>query len=241
MSVTTLVVVPTFNELANLPLLVAGLMRHESVRMLVVDDNSPDGTGIRAEELASEHRGRIQVMHRTGPKGLGRAYIDGLKQAVGEPVQFVCQMDADLSHDPAQLPSLVAAAAHADVAVGSRYIPGGSIVNWPLRRRLLSRGANRYIRGVTGMTIRDCTSGYRCWRREVLATLPLDRFLSENYAFLVEMLYVAVKRGYRVAETPITFVERREGESKVSNAVLIESALMPWVIVKRPERYDEPA
>ncbi len=144
-------------------------------------------------------------------------------------------MDADLSHDPAHLPSLMAATAGADVVIGSRYIPGGAIVNWPKRRRLLSRFANIYIRVVTQMSARDCTSGYRCWRREALAALPLDRFFSDGYSFLVEMLFVASRRGYRVAEVPITFVERREGESKISRAVLLESAVTPWRLVGSPE------
>jgi dolichol-phosphate mannosyltransferase len=150
-----------------------------------------------------------------------------------EPVDLVCQMDADLSHDPRQLPALVAAAAHADVVIGSRYVPGGTIVNWPLRRRLLSRYANIYIRSVTRLSARDCTSGYRCWRREALAKLPLDQFVSDGYSFLIEMLFLAAGLGFRVAEVPITFVERRMGQSKVSRAVLVESALTPWRLAAR--------
>ena len=230
---TALVVVPTYNERENLPLLVAGLMQHPNVRLLVVDDGSPDGTGAVADELAAAHPGRISVMHRTGVRGLGRSYIDGLKRAIEEPVDLICQMDADLSHDPAQLPTLIAAAAHADVVIGSRYVPGGKIVNWPLRRKLLSRFANVYVRTVTRVSARDCTSGYRCWRRDALAAMPLDRFISDGYSFLVEMLYVAGRRGSRIAEVPITFVERRLGESKLSRAVLVESAIAPWRLIGR--------
>jgi dolichol-phosphate mannosyltransferase len=223
-----LVIVPTYNENENLPLLVEGLMQHADVNLLVVDDASPDGTGEIAEALGRQHPGRIEVMHRTGQRGLGRSYIDGIRLAVARPVDVICQMDADLSHDPRQLPALIAGTAGADVVIGSRYIPEGAIVNWPRRRQLLSRFANTYIRFVTGLTPRDCTSGYRCWRREALASLPLDRFTSDGYSFLVEMLYDAHKLGCRVAEVPITFVERRQGVSKLSTGVLLESGLTPW-------------
>ena len=232
---TALVIVPTYNERPNLATLVAAVLSHPDVRMLIVDDQSPDGTGHLADELAAQHPGRLDVMHRTGQRGLGRSYIDGITQALKEPADLICQMDADLSHDPAHLGSLIAATAHADLVIGSRYIPGGAIVNWPKRRRLLSRFANMYIRGVTRMAVRDCTSGYRCWRREALAALPLDGFFSDGYSFLVEMLFVASRRGCRIAEVPITFVERREGESKISRAVLLESAITPWRLVGSPE------
>lgn len=231
MTPRALVIVPTFNERANLPVLVTGLLAHANVRVMVVDDRSPDGTGEVADRLAREHAGRIEVMHRVERPGLGRSYIDGIRRALAEPVDVICQMDADLSHDPSHLPDLVAATEHADVVIGSRYIPGGRIVNWPVRRRLLSRFANLYIRSVTRLHARDCTSGYRCWRRQTLAALPLDRFISDGYSFLVEMLYVAARRGARIAEVPITFVERREGESKLSNAVLVESAITPWRLI----------
>jgi dolichol-phosphate mannosyltransferase len=172
-------------------------------------------------------------MHRTGRRGLGRSYIDGIAASIDQPYDLICQMDADLSHDPAQLPSLIAAAATADVVIGSRYVAGGAIVNWPQRRRILSRWANFYIHLITRLGARDCTSGYRCWRRETLAALPLDRFISDGYSFLVEMLYVAAGQGARIAEVPITFVERRQGQSKLSRAVLFESALAPWRLVAR--------
>jgi len=233
---TALVIVPTFNERANLPALVRGLMEHDGVRVLVVDDRSPDGTGELADGLARKYPGRLSVLHRTERPGLGRSYIDGIKQAIHEPVDVICQMDADLSHDPRHLPDLIAATEHADVVIGSRYVPGGAIVNWPLRRRLLSRFANLYIRSVTRIAARDCTSGYRCWRRDALAGLALDRFISDGYSFLVEMLFVAGRRGHRLAEVPITFVERREGESKLSRAVLFESAVTPWRLIATRHR-----
>ena len=225
------VVVPTFNERQNLPVLVAGLMQQSNVRLLIVDDQSPDGTGDVADALAREHDGRIDVMHRTARRGLGRSYSDGIRQALGGPADVICQMDADLSHDPGQLPALIAATERADVVIGSRYTRGGHIVNWPLRRRLLSRFANAYIRAVTRLSAHDCTSGYRCWRHDALERLPLDRFISDGYSFLVVMLFVAAQRGCRIGEVPITFVERRQGESKLSRAVLVESAITPWRLI----------
>jgi dolichol-phosphate mannosyltransferase len=234
-TLTALVVVPTYNERENLPLLVAGVMQHPDIRMLIVDDDSPDGTGAIADSLAAAHVGRIDVMHRIGARGLGRSYVDGLRWAVEQPVDVVCQMDADLSHDPAQLPRLVDAAFTSDVVIGSRYVPGGQIVNWPIRRKLLSRFANMYVRMVTQLNVRDCTSGYRCWRRDALAALPLDRFISDGYSFLVEMLYAAARRRRRIAEVPITFVERRLGQSKLSRAVLVESAVAPWRLINRDQ------
>lgn len=231
---TALVIVPTYNEHENLPILTKALMQIPGVSLLVVDDQSPDGTGAVADALAAEYPGRVEVMHRTGPRGLGRAYLDGIAAALPRPFDVICQMDSDLSHDPAQLPALLAATEHADLVIGSRYVAGGGVVNWPLRRRILSRFANIYIRTVTRISPRDCTSGYRAWRRSALASLPFDRIGSDGYSFLVEMLFVAARGGSRITEVPITFVERREGESKVSRAVLIESAITPWRLIANP-------
>jgi dolichol-phosphate mannosyltransferase len=228
-----LVIVPTYNERENLPIVAGQLMQHPSVSLLVVDDQSPDGTGAIADELARTHAGRIEVMHRTGRRGLGRSYLDGFKAALATPADCICQMDCDLSHDPSQLPALVAGAAGADLVLGSRYVPSGAIVNWPLRRRLLSRVANTYIRTVTRLNVRDCTTGYRCWRRATLAALPLDRIVSDGYSFLIETLYMTARRRFTIAEVPITFVERRLGESKLSRAVLVESVLTPWRLIAR--------
>jgi dolichol-phosphate mannosyltransferase len=234
MTPTALVIVPTYNEKANLPVLLTGLLAHDRVRVLVVDDQSPDGTGAIGDDWARQHPGRVSVLHRTGRRGFGRSYVDGMKQALGEPVDVICQMDADLSHDPRQLPDLIAATSNADLVIGSRYIPGGEIVNWPKRRRLLSRFANSYVRLVTRLAARDCTSGYRCWRRPALGLLPLDEIRSDGYSFLVETLFVAARRGARIGEVPITFVERREGASKMSRAVIMESAYTPWRLVGDP-------
>lgn len=231
-----LIVTPTYNERENLPILAAGVLKHDGTRMLVVDDGSPDGTGALADELAAQYPGRIEVMHRTGPRGLGRSYVDGLQHAIAEGrADFICQMDCDLSHDPTYLPSLVnAAAAGHDLVIGSRYMNGGvSVVNWPIHRILLSAFGNRYIRLVTNLAASDCTSGYRCWRREALARLPLAGMVSDGYAFLVEMLYEATRHGCRIGEVPIIFVERAQGHSKVSTPVLLESLVIPWRLLLR--------
>jgi dolichol-phosphate mannosyltransferase len=229
-----LVVVPTYNERDNLPLLVQGVLAHEGFRMLVVDDGSPDGTGAVADELASKHPGRIEVMHRTGPRGLGRSYVDGLQRALQTDAELIFQMDADLSHNPEYLPALAAGAATYDVVIGSRYLNGVSVVNWPLHRIFLSTFANRYIKAVTQLSPSDCTSGFRCWRREALAKIPLGHVASAGYAFLVEMLFRAAQNGSRIGEVPIIFVERRQGQSKVSKAVLLESLITPWRLRLRP-------
>lgn len=228
-----LVIVPTYNERDNIPVVVARLMAIPDVRVLVVDDGSPDGTGDVADAIAAASGGRVSVLHRTGPRGLGVAYIEGLRRALASDATHICQMDADLSHDPSDVVRLLAAAADADVVIGSRYVAGGRIENWAQRRRLLSAFANWYIRTVTGLRMRDCTSGFRCWRREALQRVPLDRIASNGYAFLVELEWEAVASGCRVAEIPITFVERRQGASKLSGHVIIESVFVPWQLAWR--------
>jgi dolichol-phosphate mannosyltransferase len=227
------VVVPTYNEAENLPILTRGILAHPGFRLLVVDDGSPDGTGEVADAIAREHPGRVEVMHRTGPRGLGRSYVDGLQRALESGADLVFQMDADLSHNPEHLPSIAAAAAEYDVVIGSRYLTGVSVVNWPLHRIFLSAFANRYVRAVTRISVTDCTSGFRCWRREALQRLPLEKMVSNGYAFIVEMLYEASRRGCRIGEVPIIFIERRQGQSKVSARVLAESLIVPWRLVFR--------
>lgn len=231
-----LVVIPTYNERDNLETLVEQVLAcGPSYGVFVVDDQSPDGTGALADMLVARHPGRVDVLHRTGKRGLGRSYVDALSVAITREVDIVCQMDADFSHDPQYLPALVDAieTRGLDLVIGSRYLHGVSVVNWPLRRLILSTFANRYVRGVTGLPARDCTSGYRCWRRSALAKLPLRRFVSDGYAFLVEMLYEAMGVGCRIGEVPIIYVERREGQSKMSRSVIFESVLMPWRVVLR--------
>ena len=228
-----LVIIPTYNERANLPALVDQLLTIPNLRILIVDDASPDGTGQIADGYAAAHRARVQVLHRTGRRGLGLSYIDGMYVALRTDSTHICQMDADLSHNPADIPRLLEAAEGADFVIGSRYVAGGRIENWPIHRRMLSAFANRYIRAITRMTIRDCTSGFRCWRREVLERLPLASIQSDGYAFIVELAWDASRAGFRCAEVPITFVERREGASKLSWPVIIESAMLPWRLAAR--------
>jgi dolichol-phosphate mannosyltransferase len=229
---TFLVVLPTYNERPNLEKVAAGILQHEGSRLLVVDDNSPDGTGQIADELTTRYPGRVEVMHRTGPRGLGRSYIDGLRRALQTDADVICQMDADLSHNPSYLPDLTSATARFDLVIGSRYLGENvAVVNWPLHRIILSAFANRYIRTVTGVSAHDCTGAYRAWRREALARMPLDEARTNGYAFLTEMLYEAARRGCTIGEVPIVFVERQEGYSKVSSKVLLESLMTPWKLV----------
>ena len=197
---------------------------HDQVRRQVVEIQCLD---------VRERSGRLEVIHRAGPRGFGRSMLDGLSRAAAGTADLVIQMDADLSHDPKYLPQLAAAAEQADLVVGSRYLHGVSVVNWPLHRIILSSFANQYIRAVIGLEEKDCTTGFRCWRRDALARLPLDTLVADGYAFLVEMLFEASRRGCRIGEVPIIFVERRQGQSKVSGSVLLESLITPWRLLFR--------
>ena len=233
-SVRPFVVVPTYNERDNLPVVIERLLRHPAIEVLVVDDGSPDGTGDVADALAAAQT-RVHVLHRTGARGLGRSYVDGMRQAIALGATHVCQMDADLSHDPDVVPRLVEQAASADVVIGSRYVPGGSVSNWAWRRRALSAFANFYVRAVTRLPVRDCTSGFRCWGRDALIRLDLERIVSDGYAFQVELTWAAAHAGCRITEWPITFVERRAGSSKMSSGIILESALLPWRLAFRAD------
>jgi dolichol-phosphate mannosyltransferase len=229
-----IVIVPTYNEYDNLPALLDQLLLIDGLRILVVDDSSPDGTGEIADGYAATNRARVQVLHRTGKRGLGLSYIDGIYVALRTDATHILQMDADLSHNPADIPPLLAATERAEFVIGSRYVAGGRIENWPAHRRMLSAFANGYIRAITRLTIRDCTSGFRCWRREALERLPLASIRSNGYSFIVEVAWEASRAGLVCGEVPITFVERRKGASKLSGRVIAESAMLPWRLVARP-------
>src|SRR4029078_7412603 len=232
-----LVVVPTYNERDNLPILASGVLAYPGFRMLVVDDGSPDGTGQVADGLATEYSGRVEGRRRTGKRGLGRSYVDGLRHALATTdAELIFQMDADLSHNPEHLPAMTAASANADVLISSRYLNGVSVVNWPLHRIFLSAFGNRYIRIVTGLSPADCTSGYRCWRRDAAARLALEEMVADCYACLGEILFDAARNGSRISEVPIIFVERRQGQSKLSSNVILESIIMPWRLTLRGAR-----
>ena len=220
-------VVPTYNERANLKSLVTYVMEHTTFSLLVVDDASPDGTGAIADELAHEYSGRVAVIHRQAPRGLGRAYGDGMRRALDLGAELIFQMDADLSHDASYLPALAAAAEHADVVVGSRYVRGARVKNWPVHRLLLSAAANTYVRLLTRLPVRDVTSGFKCWRRQALAAVLDMPLRSEGYSVQFEMLFRAAQRGLRILEVPILFVERREGASKMSAQIIRESIIRP--------------
>jgi len=227
----TTIVTPTYNERENIAALIAAIMKLDlGLQVLVVDDHSPDGTGDVVRELAARHPG-IGLLERPGKLGLGTAYVQGFTRALAEGAEVVVSMDADLSHDPQYLPDLLAAIGEgADVAIGSRYVSGVSCVNWPFRRIALSKAANRYVRLVTGMPVKDATAGFIAYRRAVLEAVDLPRVRSNGYCFLVEMKYRAWRSGFRLVEVPIVFVERRVGGSKLGKRVILEAAWKPWAL-----------
>jgi len=227
------VVIPTYDERENLPRIAAAVLGHEGYRLIIVDDSSPDGTGALADELAARSNGRLRVLHRTGPRGFGRSCLEGLAQAMAEPADVVCQMDADFSHDPDELPRLAEATRTHDLVIGSRYVPGGLVANWPLHRLAVSTVANWYVRVTLGLPVRDCTAGFRCWRRDALARMPLWQIESNGYAFQIEMAWEAARRGFRIAELPIHFVERQRGRSKMSWGIVFEAVGLPWRLRRR--------
>jgi dolichol-phosphate mannosyltransferase len=236
-SPTALVILPTLNEAENLPLLVPRILEHEGVRLLIVDDRSADGTGDVAEQLAAQHRGRIKVLHRTGQRGLGLSYAEAFPKAAETDVDIVCQMDADLSHDPHYLPAMIATTTQFDVVIGSRYAEGAGLENWPGYRAALSVGANTYVRTVTGLQAKDCTSGYRCWRRSAVRQVRWERVGAEGFAFLVETLCEAAQAGCSIGEVPVHFVGRRHGASKLTARVFRESLIVPWRVLMRFRRH----
>ncbi len=228
-----MVVLPTYNEADNLPNMVAALLSCgvEDLSVLVVDDNSPDGTGELAEQLKAGHPESLHVIHRPGKMGLGTAYVTGFKYALAHGAERIVQMDADFSHDPACLPVFMRLMDEQgyDVIIGSRYVPGGKLdADWGRWRRFLSAFGNRYATLITGMRLRDVTSGFKCFAREALAGLDLDRISSNGYAFQIEVNYACWKAGYRIHEEPITFADRVLGHSKMSSAIILEAMWRVW-------------
>ena len=220
------VILPTYNEAANIGPMVDALgpkLTHDGDRILIVDDNSPDGTGRVADGIAEENP-RVEVLHRRAKEGLGPAYIDGFRRALDGGADLVVQMDADFSHDPAYLPRLLAASELADLVIGSRYVPGGGITEWGQVRRLLSRGGSLYSRAILRVPVRDLTGGFKCFRREVLERIDLGQVAASGYSFQVEMTWRVVRAGFSVMEVPITFRERQDGESKMTTAIVAEAA-----------------
>ncbi|MDI6775580.1 MAG: polyprenol monophosphomannose synthase [Verrucomicrobiota bacterium] len=231
-----LVIIPTYDEKQNVgPVSEAVFQVIPEIDILFVDDNSPDGTGKLLDEMAAADS-RVHALHRPGKQGLGRAYIAGFKWALERHYAFMFEMDADFSHDPRELPNFIRAAENADLVLGSRYVNGIRITNWPLSRLLLSKSAATYVRLVTGMPVTDPTGGFKCYRREVLAGIALDAVISNGYSFQVEMTHLAWSKGFRIREIPITFVDRRSGYSKMSAKIFREAMWIVWKLAFRSRR-----
>jgi dolichol-phosphate mannosyltransferase len=223
------VIVPTYNERDNLSQIVAAVHQHLPIAdLLIVDDNSPDGTGQLADELAARDP-QVHVLHRPGKQGLGVAYIAGFRKVLESDYEYIFEMDCDFSHDPKYLPDLLAAAQKgADLVLGSRYVEGGGTVNWGLGRQFISRGGSLYARSVLGVSVRDLTGGFKCFRRRVLEAFDLASVSAQGYGFQIEMTYRTLKQGFRVVEVPIVFVDRRVGQSKMSKKIFAEALTLVW-------------
>lgn len=230
------IVIPTYNEKENLPLLVEQLLALplEDLSILVIDDNSPDGTGEIAEELSARHPACVSVLHRSGKLGLGTAYITGFQHLLSKGIDYIGQMDADFSHQPEKLVEFASAISGHDVVFGSRYIPGGSLDhNWPAWRKGLSHFGNTYARTILRVPVKDLTGGFRLWRRQTLAAIPWDRVKSNGYVFQIEMAYITSKLGFSITEVPIYFADRRLGKSKMNLSIQVEAALRVWGLLSR--------
>ncbi len=228
-----LIIIPTYDEKDNVgPIAEAVLEVDPELNILFVDDNSPDGTGAIADKMADADP-RIHVLHRPGKQGLGRAYIAGFRWALERDYKFIFEMDADFSHDPHEIPNILKAAASADLVLGSRYMYGIRITNWPLSRLILSKSAATYVRAITGMPITDPTGGFKCYRREVLEGIDLGSIVSNGYAFQIEMTHTVWRQGFRIAEIPIVFEDRRAGYSKMASSIFSEALWMVWKLAWR--------
>jgi dolichol-phosphate mannosyltransferase len=225
-----LLCLPTYDERENLgPMIEAILTAVPALEVLVIDDNSPDGTGQLADQIAAREP-RVKVLHRAGKEGLGRAYLAGFAWALARDYGLILEMDCDFSHDPRYLPGMLAAAEQADLVLGSRYVAGGGTVNWGLLRKLISRGGSLYARTILGLTVRDLTGGFKCFRREVLEGIDLPSVECTGYAFQIELTYRAARRGFRIRELPIVFADRRVGHSKMSRRIVLEAIRKVWSI-----------
>jgi dolichol-phosphate mannosyltransferase len=225
-----LVIIPTYNEIENLGNIVPRVVEQgPDIDVLVVDDSSPDGTGELADRLASDDP-RIHVLHRENKEGLGRAYLAGFKWALERDYQYIFEMDADFSHDPKFIPGFLRAVEDADLVIGSRYKDGVNVINWPMSRLLLSKGANLYSHWITGLALTDSTGGFKCFRRRVLEAIDLDAVHSNGYAFQIEVSFRAWKKGFKLVEIPIVFVDRVEGHSKLSKKIIREAVWMVWFL-----------
>lgn len=223
-----IVVIPTYNERENIERLTRDVLSQGGhFEVLVVDDNSPDGTGEIADRMAARD-GRVHVLHRPGKLGLGSAYREGFKYALEEGADYIIEMDADFSHDPAMLPRFLEQMNQYDLVIGSRYLNGVSVVNWPLRRLMLSYFASMYTRTITGLRLSDCTSGFKCFGRRVLETVDLDKVTSDGYSFQIEMNFRCQEEGFRLGEIPIIFIDRHSGTSKMSRKIVREAVFMVW-------------
>jgi len=223
-----LVIIPTYNEKENIGKIIPLVLKQDpDIEVLVVDDNSPDGTGKIVEEIISTNH-RVKLIQRVKKNGLGTAYLAGFQYALQNGYDYIFEMDSDFSHDPAYIPYFLSAIREADLVLGSRYIKGVNVVNWPITRLLLSYYANVYARWVTGLPVKDSTGGFKCFKKEVLEKIGLDRIHSNGYAFQIEMSFRAWKKGFKIKEIPIIFVDRREGESKMSKKIVREAIWMVW-------------
>lgn len=221
-------VIPTYNEYDNIARLIGEVLAQSpDLQVFIVDDNSPDGTGELVESLARKNS-RIHILRRPGKMGLGSAYCDGFRAALDYGADYIVEMDADFSHDPATIPRFLEMMSDYDLVIGSRYLNGISVVNWPLRRLMLSYFANVYTRIITGLRIADCTSGFKCFRRQVIESIDLSRIRSDGYSFQIEMNFRCVEMGFRVGEIPIIFIDRHSGSSKMSKRIVREAVLMVW-------------
>lgn len=228
MTERAVVVVPTYNERINLPLIVPVILeQHPCIDVLIVDDNSPDGTGQLADTMAAEQP-RIHVLHRPGKQGLGKAYLHGFRWALEHGYDLIFEMDADFSHDPKYIPDLLRAAADADLVIGSRYKTGVNVINWPMSRLLLSYMANQYARRITGLPLTDSTAGFKCFRRRVLEAINFDEVKSNGYSFQIEIHFRAWRKGFKLVEIPIVFTDRFEGQSKMNKRIVREAIWMVW-------------